>query len=68
MEVIKYLSRQSVKIVFIFLLPALFSGCLRLQAGTWQQGPGDEAPKVHQVTLDTQQLVQGRQAPGDITV
>ena len=53
----------------VFSLWSCFSGCIRLTgtAGYWKQGPQDEAPKVKQISLDTQKLVQPNTAPGDIT-
>ena len=55
----------------IFILPIAFclfwGGCSHLQgnAAYWYQGPEDEEPKVKQVGLDTQDLVQrDRQAAG----
>ena len=59
---------KAVRMGSLILLTASFAGCIRFQAETWHQGADDEAPKVHQVSLDTQQLVQGKQPPGDITV
>lgn len=52
----------------VLILSAAVSGCLRLQAGTWYQGPGDEEPRVHEVDLNTQRLIQGNPPPGNITI
>ncbi|MBU3759137.1 MAG: hypothetical protein FGM27_04330 [Candidatus Omnitrophica bacterium] len=49
------------------LLGLSFSGCVRLQAGTWYQGPGDNEPRVHEVELNTQNLLPGQSAPGSVT-
>lgn len=44
----------------------VFGGCIRLQASAWHQGKGEETPTVHEVALDSRQLVHKDTSQADI--
>lgn len=47
--------RRKLGLVLMFCL--MCGGCIRLQASAWHQGAEDETAKVHEVALDTRELV-----------